>query len=100
MKMRKLGQTDLMVSELCLGTMTFGTQTPEADAHTQLEVALDGGINFLDAAEMYPVNPIRKETIGRTENREAKTRGQFPPWLSPKRGARLSSYRRRPAACR
>ena len=84
MKMRKLGQTDLMVSELCLGTMTFGTQTPEADAHTQLEVALDGGINFLDAAEMYPVNPIRKETIGRTEeilgNWFAKT-GRRNEWI-------------------
>ena len=67
MKMNRLGKTDLMVSELCLGTMTFGNQTPEADAHTQMEMALDAGINFLDAAEMYPVNPVSQETVGRTE---------------------------------
>ena len=67
MKMNRLGKTDLMVSELCLGTMTYGNQTKEADAHTQMDMALDGGINFLDAAEMYPVNPIAKETIGLTE---------------------------------
>lgn len=67
MKMNRLGKTDLMVSELCLGTMTFGNQTPESDAHRQLEMALDHGINFLDAAEMYPVNPVSQETVGRTE---------------------------------
>ncbi|MFP7674316.1 aldo/keto reductase [Marivita sp. S0852] len=68
MKMNRLGKTDLMVSELCLGTMTFGTHTSEADAHTQMEMALDAGINFLDTAEMYPVIPIAKETIGLTED--------------------------------
>jgi aryl-alcohol dehydrogenase-like predicted oxidoreductase len=57
----------MVVSELCLGTMTFGTQTPEAEAHEQISFALDHGINFLDTAEMYPVNPVRKETIGRSE---------------------------------
>lgn len=67
MKTNRLGKTDLMVSELCLGTMTFGNQTPEAEAHTQLEMALEAGINFLDAAEMYPVNPVSAETVGRTE---------------------------------
>jgi aryl-alcohol dehydrogenase-like predicted oxidoreductase len=67
MKMNRLGKTDLMVSELCLGTMTYGNQTPQADAHTQMDLALDAGINFIDAAEMYPVNPIAKETIGLTE---------------------------------
>ncbi|MEX0282663.1 MAG: aldo/keto reductase [Arenibacterium sp.] len=67
MKMNPLGRSGIMVSELCLGTMTFGTQTPEADAHAQLSFALDHGINFLDTAEMYPVNPIRKETIGLSE---------------------------------
>ncbi|WP_439121614.1 aldo/keto reductase [Marivita sp.] len=67
MKMNRLGKTDLEVSELCLGTMTFGNQTSEADAHTQMDMSLDVGINFLDAAEMYPVNPIAKETIGLTE---------------------------------
>ena len=67
MKMNRLGKTDLMVSELCLGTMTYGNQTPEADAHVQMDMALDAGINFIDAAEMYPVNPVAKETIGLTE---------------------------------
>ena len=67
MKMNPLGRTGLTVSELCLGTMTFGTQTSEADGHAQMDVALDAGINFVDTAEMYPVNPISKETIGKTE---------------------------------
>ncbi|MCK0150640.1 aldo/keto reductase [Marivita sp. S6314] len=84
MKQNRLGKTDLMVSELCLGTMTFGTQTSEADAHHQMETALDGGINVLDAAEMYPVNPISKETMGRTEeilgNWFAKT-GRRNDWI-------------------
>ena len=67
MKMNPLGRTGLTVSELCLGTMTFGTQTSEADGHAQISRALEAGINFVDTAEMYPVNPISKETIGRTE---------------------------------
>ncbi|WP_170418487.1 aldo/keto reductase [Ruegeria arenilitoris] len=67
MKMKPLGRTGIQVSDLCLGTMTFGTQTPEADAHRQIDTALAAGINFLDAAEMYPVNPITKETVGKTE---------------------------------
>ncbi|WP_146344368.1 aldo/keto reductase [Phaeobacter marinintestinus] len=67
MKMNPLGRTGLTVSELCLGTMTFGTQTPEADGHAQMNVALAAGINIVDTAEMYPVNPISAETTGRTE---------------------------------
>ncbi len=67
MQMKKLGASDLEVTELCLGTMTFGTQTPEDDAHRQIDMALDAGINFLDTAEMYPVNPVLPETVGRTE---------------------------------
>jgi aryl-alcohol dehydrogenase-like predicted oxidoreductase len=67
MRTRKLGTSDLEVTEFCLGTMTWGNQTPQDDAHRQLSRALDAGINFLDAAEMYPVNPIRAETVGRTE---------------------------------
>ena len=67
MKMNPLGRTGLTVSELCLGTMTFGTQTSEAEGHAQIDRALAAGINFIDTAEMYPVNPIRAETIGRTE---------------------------------
>ncbi len=67
MEMKPLGRTGIMVSDLCLGTMTFGSQTSQSDAHQQMDMALDAGINFVDAAEMYPVNPIAKETMGRTE---------------------------------
>ncbi|MFS4582516.1 aldo/keto reductase [Phaeobacter sp. C3_T13_0] len=67
MKLNQLGRTDMMVSELCLGTMTFGTQTGEAEAHAQIDMALAAGVNFLDTAEMYPVNPISVETIGDSE---------------------------------
>ncbi|WP_170325175.1 aldo/keto reductase [Ruegeria arenilitoris] len=67
MEMKPLGRTGIMVTDLCLGTMTFGTQTSEADGHTQIDMALEAGINFVDTAEMYPVNPISKETVGRTE---------------------------------
>ena len=62
-----LGRTDISVSDWCLGTMTFGNQTPQDDAHRQIDMALEAGINFLDTAEMYPVNPVRKETVGRSE---------------------------------
>ncbi len=67
MKMNPLGRTGIEVSELCLGTMTYGNQTPPEDAFAQMDRALDAGINFFDTAEMYPVNPVRAETIGRTE---------------------------------
>lgn len=62
-----LGRSDIMVSAWCLGTMTFGNQTPQDDAHAQIDMALDAGINFLDTAEMYPVNPVKAETVGRSE---------------------------------
>lgn len=67
MKRVTLGPTDLSVSALCLGTMTWGSQTPEAEAHRQIDMAAERGVNFMDTAEMYPVNPVRTETIGRTE---------------------------------
>jgi aryl-alcohol dehydrogenase-like predicted oxidoreductase len=63
---RRLGNTGLAVSELCLGTMTFGEQNTEADAFAQLDRAIDAGINFIDTAELYPVPPMG-ETQGRTE---------------------------------
>ena len=59
-----LGSTDIEVSQLCLGTMTFGTQTPESDAHAQIDASLDAGINFVDTAEAYPVNPMLPDTAG------------------------------------
>lgn len=66
MRYRKLGHTDLHVSVFGLGTMTWGEQNTEADAHAQLDLALAHGVNLVDAAEMYPVPP-RPETQGRTE---------------------------------
>lgn len=66
MKYALLGRTGVEVSRICLGTMTFGEQNTEAEAHRQLDYAVDRGINFLDAAEAYPVPP-RGETQGRTE---------------------------------
>ncbi len=83
MKMNPLGRTGMMVSELCLGTMTFGTQTSEAEAHAQIDMALAAGVNFVDTAEMYPVNPVSKDTVGDSEaiigNWNAKTgrRGDY-----------------------
>jgi aryl-alcohol dehydrogenase-like predicted oxidoreductase len=62
----QLGASDLQVSKICLGTMTFGEQNSEADAHSQLDYAFERGINFIDTAEMYPVQP-RAETQGLTE---------------------------------
>lgn len=66
MKYRPLGNTDLSLSELTLGTMTWGEQNTEAEAHQQIDMALDAGINCLDVAEMYPVPP-KAETQGLTE---------------------------------
>ncbi len=58
--------TDLKVSKICLGTMTFGEQNTEAEGHAQLNLALEKGVNFIDVAEMYPV-PGKEETYGDTE---------------------------------
>ena len=66
MKYNKLGNTDIEVSEICLGTMTFGEQNTEAEAHEQLDYSMDNGVNFIDTAEMYAV-PGRMETQGQTE---------------------------------
>ncbi len=67
MEYRTLGSSDLKVSALALGTMTFGEQNTEAEAHTQLDYAVSRGVNFIDTAEMYPVPP-RGETVHRTES--------------------------------
>ncbi len=66
MKYTNLSTTDIKVSKICLGTMTFGEQNTEKDAHQQLDYAVSQGINFIDTAEMYAV-PGRKETQGSTE---------------------------------
>lgn len=67
MEMRKLGRSDISVSKLCLGTMTWGEQNTESEAHEQMDYAIANGINFFDAAEMYPVPP-KPETQGLTES--------------------------------
>jgi aryl-alcohol dehydrogenase-like predicted oxidoreductase len=66
MKTKPLGRTGIEVSEICLGTMTWGVQNTEAEAHAQLDYATDAGINFIDTAEMYAVPPSA-ETFGKTE---------------------------------
>ena len=67
MKFNKLGNSDIEVSDICLGTMNWGTQNSEAEGHAQMDYALEHGVNFFDTAEMYPANPISAETQGRTE---------------------------------
>ena len=67
MKKHKLGGSALEVTPLCLGSMTWGTQNTAEEGHAQIDRALDAGINFIDTAEMYPVNPVSAETTGRTE---------------------------------
>lgn len=66
MEMRLLGNTEVKVSVIALGTMTWGEQNTEAEAHAQMDFALEHGVNFFDTAEVYPV-PIRGETYGITE---------------------------------
>ena len=66
MEYRKLGRTDIDVSLICLGTMTWGDQNTEAEGHAQMDYALDRGINFWDTAELYSVPP-KEETCGNTE---------------------------------
>ncbi|MFT6850401.1 MAG: aryl-alcohol dehydrogenase-like predicted oxidoreductase [Sphingobacteriales bacterium] len=66
MEYRKLGKTDLNVSAICLGTMTFGKQNTQEEGHEQLDYALDQGVNFIDTAEMYAV-PSSKEVYHETE---------------------------------
>ncbi|GLQ54059.1 aldo/keto reductase [Devosia nitrariae] len=66
MKRNRLGRTDLTVTALCLGTMTWGSQNSEAEGHAQIDLALDAGFNFMDTAEVYAV-PGSPETSGRTE---------------------------------
>ena len=68
MRQVKLGGTGISVSALCLGTMTWGTQTTEAEGHAQADAAIEAGLNFWDTAEMYPVNPVSANTVGRTED--------------------------------
>ena len=65
MNFKKLGNTDLKVSTICLGTMTWGEQNSQKDAFEQMDYALDQGINFFDTAELYAV-PMKPKTRGKT----------------------------------
>ena len=67
MRLNNLGHSDIKVSELCLGSMTWGTQNTPQDAYEQIDIALDYGVNFIDTAEMYPTTPLGKDTQGDTE---------------------------------
>jgi aryl-alcohol dehydrogenase-like predicted oxidoreductase len=77
MKIKKLGRTGLKVSELCLGTMTFGHQADEKTSFAIMDKSADAGVTFIDAADVYPVPPTN-ETAGRTEEFIGK-------WLEGKR---------------
>lgn len=79
MKYHTIADTDLKVSKICLGTMTWGQQNTEADAHEQLEYAVSQGVNFLDTAEMYPVPP--------DPSKQGRTETYLGNWLT-KRGKR------------
>ncbi len=67
MNYKKLGSTDIDVSTICLGTMTWGEQNSKADGFEQMDYAIDNGVNFWDTAEIYAI-PMREETYGETEN--------------------------------
>ena len=66
MQLKRLGRTGLKVTEICVGTMTFGNQAPEESARAILDRALEAGVNFIDTADIYPV-PGSVKTAGRTE---------------------------------
>ena len=66
MKYTTLPKTDIKISKICLGTMTFGQQNTQAEGHAQMDYAFEKGVNFFDTAEMYSI-PSRKETYGSTE---------------------------------
>ena len=67
MKYNELGQSGIKVSELCLGSMTWGSQNSQEDANRQIEISLNHGINFIDTAEMYPTTPRSPKTQGNSE---------------------------------
>ena len=81
MKMNQLGNSDIVVSRICLGTMTWGQQNNEKDAHEQMDYAIAQGINFIDTAEMYAVPPTA-ESYGKTET-------YIGPWLKKQQRDKL-----------
>ena len=104
MNFKKLGNTDLKVSTICLGTMTWGEQNTQKDAFKQMDYAVDQGINFFDTAEIYP-SPCFEKTYGSTEKiignwfKEKKNRDKVilatkisGPGLSWVRGGALQNF--------
>jgi len=105
MQYKKLGNTDIEISQLCLGSMTWGTQNSVEDACEQIDYSLDKGVNIIDTAELYPTTPLSAETQGRTEeyigqwvNRSgkrdqiliaSKVTGKGPKWID--NGANIDS---------
>ena len=87
MKYRKLASTDVELSVIGLGTMTWGEQNTEAEAHEQIDYALSRGINLLDTAEMYPIPPCA-ETYGVTEQ-------YIGSWIRKTKNGRLSFWLRK-----
>lgn len=67
MQMNRIAGGTLEISELTLGAMNWGTRSSEAEGHSQIDISLDHGVNAIDTAEMYPVNPILAENVGRSE---------------------------------
>ena len=88
MKYRRLGTTDLDVSVICLGTMTWGVQNSEADAHSQLDRAVEThGINFIDTAEMYPVPASGHARAGDHRQQGGRCEQQFTAYARRQRPA-------------
>ena len=83
MRQQKLGRSDINVSEICLGSMTWGTQNDYTEASAQIDRAWEQGVNFIDTAELYPTTPLSAETQGDTEAiigrymKERECRDQF-----------------------
>lgn len=103
MQYNTLGHTDIKVSQICLGTMTYGEQNTEQEGHQQLDYAMDHGVNFIDTAELYAIPP-KAETYGKTEQiigtwlakrgrrddivLASKIAGPGPDWVSHIRGGK------------
>ena len=82
MKIKKMGKTGLKVSEVCLGTMTFGKQADESTSHAIMSLAADAGVSFIDTADVYPF-PISFDLVGKTEEivgRWLKGKGKSLSW--------------------
>ena len=68
MRYNQLGRTDIKVSALCLGSMTWGSQNTDPEAYAQIDMALDRGSNLIEPAELNPVNQLAQETQGDTDH--------------------------------